>query len=74
MLFSAEDFSYFIQRIARRGKKSFHSDQFKQIEENNRMGETRDLFKKLEIPREDFMQKWAQKGQKCYGPNKSKRY
>ena len=55
MLFSAEDFSYFIQRIARRGKKSFHSDQFKQIEENNRMGETRDLFKKVEIPRGHFM-------------------
>ena len=47
MLFSAEDFSYFIQRIARRGKKAFHSDQCKQIEENNRMGKTRDLFKKI---------------------------
>ena len=55
MLFSAEDFSYFIQRIARRGKKAFHSDQCKQIEENNRMGETRDLFKKVEIPRGHFM-------------------
>ena len=47
MLFSAEDFSYFIQRIARRGKKAFHSDQCKQIEENNRMGKTRDHFKKI---------------------------
>ena len=55
-------------------KEELFSDQCKEIEENNRMGETRDLFKKLEIPREDFMQKWAQKGQKCYGPNKSKRY
>ena len=48
------------QRIARRDKKAFLSDQCKEIEENNRMGKTRDLFKKLEIPREHFMQKWAQ--------------
>ena len=34
------------QRIARRDKKAFLSDQFKEIEENNRMGKTRDLFKK----------------------------
>ena len=48
------------QRIARRDKKAFHSDQCKEIEENNRMGKTRDLFKNLEIPREHFMQRWAQ--------------
>ena len=35
------------QRIARRDKKAFLSDQCKEIEENNRMGETRDLFKKI---------------------------
>ena len=35
------------QRIARRGKKTFLSVQFKEIEENNRMGKTRDLFKKI---------------------------
>ena len=35
------------QRIARRDKKAFLSDQFKEIEENNRMGKTRDLFKKV---------------------------
>ena len=35
------------QRIARRGKKAFLSDQHKEIEENNRMGKTRDLFKKI---------------------------
>ena len=34
------------QRIARRNKKAFFSDQCKEIEENNRMGKTRDLFKK----------------------------
>ena len=36
-----------IQRIARRKKKVFLSDQCKEIEENNRMGKTRDLFKKI---------------------------
>ena len=35
------------QRIARRDKKDFFSDQCKEIEENNRMGRTRDLFKKI---------------------------
>ena len=35
------------QRIARRGKKAFLSDQCKEIEENNRMGKTRDVFKKI---------------------------
>ena len=48
------------QRIERRDKKGFFSDQCKEIEENNRMGKTRDLFKKIEIPREHFMQRWAQ--------------
>ena len=47
------------QRIARRDKKAFLSEQCKEIEENNRMGKTRDLFKKLEIPKEYFMQRWA---------------
>ena len=37
-----------IQRIARRDKKAFLSDQCKEIEENNRMGKTRDLFKKIQ--------------------------
>ena len=47
------------QRRARRGKKVFLSDKCKEIEENNRMGKTRHLFKKLEIPRKHFMQRWA---------------
>ena len=47
------------QRITRRDK-AFLSDQCKEIEENNRMGKTRDLFRKLERPRERFMQRWAQ--------------
>ena len=36
-----------LQRIAKRDKKAFLSEQYKEIEENNRMGETRDLFKKM---------------------------
>ena len=47
------------QRIVRRDKKAFLSDQCKEIEENNRTGKTRGLLK-LEIPREHFMQRWAQ--------------
>ena len=48
------------QIIAKKDKKAFLSDQCKEIEENSRMGKTRDLFKMLEIPREHFMQRWAQ--------------
>ena len=47
------------QRTARTDKKAFLRDQYKEIEENNRMGKTRDLFQKIEIPREHFMQRWA---------------
>ena len=47
------------QRIARRDKKAFLSDPCKEIEEDNRIGKTRDLFKKSEIPRGHFMQRWA---------------
>ena len=48
------------QRIARRDKKAFLSDQCKEIEENNRMGKTRDLFKKIRDTKGTFMQRWAQ--------------
>ena len=64
------------QRIERRDKKAFLSDQCKEIEENNRMGKTRDLFKKIRdflegnIPCKDGLNK----GQKWYGPNRSRRY
>ena len=40
-------------------KKAFFSNQCKEIEENDRMGKTRDLVKKSEIPKENFMQRWA---------------
>ena len=47
------------QRIARRDKKAFVNDQLKEIEENNRMGKTRDLFKKIRDTKGHFMQRWA---------------
>ena len=46
------------QRLAKRDKKAFLSDQCKEIEENNRMGKTRDSLQ--EILKEHFMQRWAQ--------------
>jgi len=48
------------QRIARRDKKAFLSDQCKEREENNRMGKTSDLFKKIRDTKGHFMQRWAQ--------------
>ena len=48
------------QRIPRRDKKAFLSYQCKEIEENNRMGKTRDLFKKIRDAKGIFMQRWAQ--------------
>ena len=53
------------QRIARRDKKAFFSDHCKEIEENNTMGRTTDLFKKIRD---------TKAGQKWYGPNRSRRY
>ena len=47
------------QRIARRNKKAFLSDQCKEIEESNTMGKTRDLFKKIRDTGGHFMQRWA---------------
>ena len=47
------------QRIARRDKKAFLCDQCKEIEENNRTGKTRDLFKKIRDIKGTFMQRWA---------------
>ena len=49
------------QRIARRDKKAFLSDQWKEVKENNEMGKTRDLFKKIiDTKGVTFMQRWAQ--------------
>ena len=49
------------QRIARRDKKAFLSDQCKETEENNKMGKTRDLFKKIRDTEGTFHAKWAQR-------------
>ena len=63
------------QRIARRDKKAFLSNQCKEIEENNRMGKTRDLFKKIKRYQGNISCKDGfAKGQKWYGPNRSRRY
>ena len=48
------------QRRGRREKKAFLSDQCKEKEENNRMGRLEISSRKLEIPREHFIQRWAQ--------------
>ena len=48
------------QRIARIDKKAFLRVQCKEIKENNKMGKTRDLFKKTRDTKEHFMQRWAQ--------------
>ena len=60
------------QRITRRDKKAFLSDQCKEIEENNRMGKTRDCFKKIRDTKGTFHAKME--GQKWYGPNRNRRY
>ena len=63
------------QRIARRDKKAFLSDQCREIEENNRMGKTRDHFKKIRDTKGTFHAKMGLiKEQKWSGPNRSRRY
>ena len=61
------------QRIARRDKKAFLSNQCKKIEENNRMRKTRDLFNKIRDTNISCKDE-HNKGQKWYGPNRSRRY
>ena len=61
------------QRTARRDKRAFLSDQCKEIEKNSR--KRLEIYsRKLEIPREHFMQDGHNKGQKWSGPNRSRRY
>ena len=61
------------QRIARRDKKAFLSEQCKEIEENNRMGRLEISSRKLEIPRQGNIsyKDGHNKEQKWYGPNRS---
>ena len=60
------------QRITRRDKKAFLSDQGKEIEENNRMGKTRDLLKKIIDTKETFNAKMGtiKDRNRTYGPNR----
>ena len=59
------------QRRARRNKNTFLSDQCKEIEENNKMGKTRDLFKNIRDTKGTFHAKMGT--QKWYGSNRSRR-
>ena len=62
------------QRLARRDKKAFLSDQCKEIEENNRMERLEISSRKSEIPKEHSCKGGLNKGQKWSGPNRSRRY
>ena len=62
------------ERIARRDKKAFLTDQCKEIEENNRMGKARELIKKIRYQGKFSCKIGLDKGQKWYGPNRSRRY
>ena len=68
-----KDLNAEFQRIARRDKKDFLSNHCKEIEENNRMGKTRDLFKKIRDTKRTFHAKMGSiKGRN--GPYRSRRY
>ena len=62
------------QRIARRDKKAFLSNQCKEIEEKNRMGKTRDLFKKIRDTNGTFHPKMGSIKDRNGIPNRSRRY
>ena len=62
------------QRIARRDKKAFLSNQCKEIEEKSKMGKTRDLFKKIRDTKGTFHAKVGSIKDRLYGPNRSRRY
>ena len=63
------------QRIAWRHKKAFLREPCKEVEENNRMGKTRDLFKKIRDNKGNFHEKiGTRKDRNRYGPNRSRRY
>ena len=61
------------RRIARRDKKAFLRDQHKEIEENNRMGNSRDLQENQRYQGNISCKDGLNKGQKWYGPNRSRR-
>ena len=61
-------------KIPRRDKKAFLSDQCKEIEENNRMGKAKDIFKKIRDTKGKFHAKMGSIKDKWYEPNRSRRY
>ena len=62
------------QRIAKRVKKPFLSEQCKETEENSRLGKTRNVFKKIRFQGNLSCKDGPNRGQKWYGPNRSKAY
>ena len=60
--------------MARRNEKAFLSEQCKEIEENNKMGKTRDLFEKIRNTKGTFHAKIGTMKTERYGPNRSRRY
>ena len=62
------------QRIARRDKKAFLSEQCKEIEESSRMGKTKDLFKKIRHTKGTYYAKMGPVKDRKHGPNRSRRY
>ena len=64
------------QKTVRRDRKAFFSEKCKEIDKNNRMGKTRDLFKKIRDTKGTNIscKNGHNKGQKWYGPNRSRRY
>ena len=63
------------QRVARRDKKAFLSDQCRKVEENSRMGKTRDFLKKIRDTKGTFHGKMSSiKDKNAMGPNISRRY
>ena len=62
------------QRTARRYKKVSIRDQYKEIEENNRMGKSRDLFKKIRYTKGTFYAKMGTIKDRVYGLNRHRRY
>ena len=62
------------QRIVRRDKKAFLGGQCKEVEGKNRMGKTRDLFKKMRDTKETIHAKMGTITDKKYEPNRSRRY
>ena len=62
------------QRIARRDKKAFFSDQYREIKKTTKWERLEISSRKLQIPREQSCKDGHNKGQKWYGPNRSRRY